>query len=51
MTELKGKIVRQERLNFKYDRRELFRFADGGETYLDLRIADEPRPMLFVFAG
>lgn len=39
-----GKVI-------KYDKRELFVLPDGGQIYLDFKLAKDPRPMLFVISG
>ena len=34
-----------------YDKRQLFELSDGGQIYLDFKLAKEPRPMLFLITG
>ena len=62
MTEIKDEYINlafREQFDFKYDRQEVFKFKDGGETFIDYKLHDDldtfdkdfSRDLLFLFSG
>ena len=62
MTEIKDDYLNlnfRDYFDFKYDREELFKFKDGGETFINYKLHDDydlfdkdfSRDLLFLFSG